>query len=273
MEKTMRKKSKRPFWPLILLLLLIMAAAAGVHHVRATAAAPDADSFLYLPVVSKPLNCDTPVNSYDALYTIGGPGTLTPETNESYNLGYRGYEPTTAPLMLVELGPVHDAKAPQFNTMFTDERLPTFSNAYHRYRWINGQPVDTTSRWDVTVLGLATTPGEIIRVPNSGYDVGGGNDALVLYADEQRVTLKYTGEDNIIYGYTIYIEGFCVDPDLLALYQQLHGAGREQLPAVPGRVAIGRAAGPEVKVAILDTGSFLDPRSCNDWWQAVNGGC
>lgn len=268
----MHTKRLRPFWP-YLLLLLVAALVASVYHSRPTSAAPNADRLVYLPIVARSINCDTPVDSYDALFTIGDPDTLTPETHPSYNLGYRGYEPTSAPLELVELGPVHDVNAPQFNTMFVDGRLPTFRSAYHRYRWVNGQPQDTNSLWDVTVLGLATTPGEIIRVPDSGYDIGGGNDALVLYADEQRVTLKYTGEDNIVFGYTVYIEGFCVDPDLLALYQQLHAAGRHQLPAVPGSVAIGRAAGPEVKVAILDTGSFLDPRSCNDWWQAHNSGC
>lgn len=265
-------KQQRPFWPFLVLTILALF-IAGTGQTTRTQAAPTGKSKLYLPLIMQALDCDTPVDSYDALFTIGGPDTMTPEINIEFNLGYRGYAPTSTKLKLVELGPVHDTRAPQFNTMFGDGRLPTFSNAYQRYRWRNGAPLDTQSPWETTVLGLETTPGEILRVPNSGYDIGGGNDVLVLYADAERVTLKYTGEDNIVYGYTVYLEGFCVDPDLLTFYQQLHAAGRDRLPAIPGGTAIGRASGSEVKVAVRDTGHFLDPRSCNDWWQAVNRGC
>jgi len=79
----------------------------------------------------------------------------------------------------------------------------------------------------------------MIHVPASGYDIGGGYEVLVLYASTQRITLKYTLEDNVVEGYTLHIEHICVDPTLLALYERWNDAGRSQLPdrrlATPGR--------------------------------------
>jgi hypothetical protein len=104
-------------------------------------------------------------------------------------------------------------------------------------------------------------------LPVAGYDIGGGYGALVLYAEPRRLTLKYTGEDNVVAGYTIHLENVCVDENLLALYEQMNAAGRTELPALfPGQ-PLGRAPGTEIDVAIRDTGSFLDPRSRKDWWQ------
>ena len=80
------------------------------------------------------------------------------------------------------------------------------------------------------------------------------------------ITLKYTGEDNVVQGYTIHIENICVEPDLLALYRNWNEAGREQLPALPGGQALGRALAGEISVSVRDNGTFLDPRSRKDWW-------
>jgi hypothetical protein len=120
--------------------------------------------------------------------------------------------------------------------------------------------------FEVTLAGLAVTPGETIHLPASGYDIGQGYDALVLYATEERVTLKYTREDNVVRGYTLHIEGICVEPRLLALYQSCNAAGRATLPALRPGQAIGRASGSTIGVAIRDTGAFRDPRSRKDWW-------
>ena len=51
-----------------------------------------------------------------------------------------------------------------------------------------------------TATSLMVAPGEIIHLPDSGYDIGGGYDALVLYASEERITLKYTRDDNVVAG-------------------------------------------------------------------------
>jgi hypothetical protein len=50
----------------------------------------------------------------------------------------------------------------------------------------------------------------------------------VLYADDSSVTLKYTGEDDVVYGYTIHVVGVCVEPSLLALDQSDDAAGRAE---------------------------------------------
>ena len=69
-------------------------------------------------------------------------------------------------------------------------------------------------------------------------------------------------------GYTLHLENICVEPALLARYRQLdqgdsdcRRCGREQ--------ALGRARSTEVKAAIRDNGSFMDPRSRKDWWQGA----
>lgn len=255
---------------LTVLLFVLLTAVATIPATAVPAGAPS----IYLPIIAKPALGCTPTGAvYAAIPIIPPPLSGNAATNEEYNLGYRGYAPTTTPLQLVTLGPVHDPQAPQFPTLFSNERLPNFAHAYQRYRWLNGQPVDTQSNWGSTVLGLRVTPGEIIRTPDSGYDIGGGQDAMVLYADSQRLTLKYTREDSVAVGYTVYLEDVCVDANLVALYQSLHANGRHALPALTGKQPLGRAINNQIKIAVRDSGHFLDPRSCNDWWQAYNANC
>ncbi len=89
----------------------------------------------------------------------------------------------------------------------------------------------------------------------------------MLYAAPDRITLKYTRNDNVVQGYTLHVEGLCVDPPLLNLYRSRNAAGRGQLPALQPGQAFARAAGATVGVAIRDSGTFMDPRSCKDWWR------
>ena len=92
---------------------------------------------------------------------------------------------------------------------------------------------------------------------------------MVLYADAERITLKYTREDSVVNGYTVHIENVCVDPALLNLYRSLDAAGRPQLPALHNGDILGTAAGDQIAVAINDYGTFMDPRSRKDWWATV----
>lgn len=225
----------------------------------------------YLPLVQRVLDCRIPGASYASLAMIPPPTSLPAADHPDMNLAIRGYEPTQAALTLVSYGPATDPNAPQLNTLFADSRLPQFRAAYQRYRWdwsCNCR-TDTVSPWDTTVLGMGTAPGEPVHAPDSGYDIGGGYDAVVLYASSERLTLHYARQDDLS-GYTIHVEDVCVEPGLLALYEQLNAAGRSELPALRGAQPIGRAAGAEIKVAVRDTGHFLDPRSENDWWQQIN---
>ncbi len=231
----------------------------------------DARHRAYAPLVSgsqAALTCDVAGQSYQSLY-VSGPNLDSPVAdNADVNLGLRGYVPVTAPRELVVWGPVHDPAAPQFPGMFADNRLPAFTGTYQRYRWDLDCdcPTDTYSPWPTTVLGMGVAPGEVIRTPDSDYDIGGGYEYMVLYAEATRLTLRIGNEDNLR-GYVLHLEDVCVEPDLLALYRALDDAGREQLPVLRGKQPLGRALGNEIKIAVRDAGHFLDPRSRNDWWQ------
>ena len=253
-------------------VLLVVASLLVVtdHLSTAQPAAPDKLSpRAYLPLITRSDSCQPTGETYGTLSTSDPMPTGTAATHPDINLAVRGYEPTTAYLGLVDYAGNVDPNAPQLYTLFTNNRTATFRSAYQVNRWdwscnCRGGPID---KWDVTLLGLATTPGEKLRLPVAGYDIGGGYGALVLYAERTRLTLKYTREDNVITGYTIHLENVCVDPNLLALYRSMEAAGRAELPALYPGQPLGRAMGNEVDVAVRDGGSFLDPRSRKDWWQ------
>jgi hypothetical protein len=64
----------------------------------------------------------------------------------------------------------------------------------------------------------------------------------------------------------VHLEDIQVDAGLLALYQQENSAGRGRLPALRNGQRVGVASSNTFKVAIRDTGSFMEPRSRKDWW-------
>jgi hypothetical protein len=189
-------------------------------------------------------------------------------------LALRGYAPTVAYKGIVDLGggSSSDPNAPQLYNLFADKRVPPFTGVYRVYDWdwqcnCRGLPL---SDWQVTLAGFGVSNGEPVCAPGSGYDIGlapVGYSMMVLYASPTRLTLKYTREDNVVNGYTVHIENISVDPALLALYQSMDAAGRGHLPALFGGQLIGSAITTELGVAIRDAGSFLDPRSRQDWWQ------
>jgi len=162
-----------------------------------------------------------------------------------------------------------DHRAPQLAGLFGDKRTPIVSGVYqaHNWNWGNNSRGSTITDFEVTVAGFQVKPGEVIHAPKADYSIGQGYAVLVLYAGKERITLKYTGEDSVVSGYTIHIDGVCVEPSLLALYEEKNKAGRGQLPALRAEQALGRARGNEIQVAIRDTGRFMDPRVRKDWWR------
>ncbi len=227
---------------------------------------------VYLPLTASPTSACAPIPgvSYGTLDPEGGPTDRPAEQHADLNLALRGYEPTNAYAGLVVYNTPHDPGAPQLNTLFADQRLPTFPGVYQVYDW----DWDCNCRAglapdpEVTLIGMGVAPGEVLHMPDSGYDIGSGYEALVLYASEERITVKYTREDNVVYGYTLHVENICVEPSLLALYVAWNNAGRGRLPALRSGQPFGRARGSAIVVAIRDTGTFMDPRSRYDWWRS-----
>lgn len=254
-----------------LLVLVVFACLVQESSQRANAAA-ESESDIYIPLLNKPTtSCEIAGITYHTLSPISEPTDIPAEAHPDLNITVRGYRQTgSAEMEIVEYGGPTDELAPQLNTLFSSSRLPGFSSGYQvmQWDWECDCPAGPIIDYPVTLLGMATTPGETIHTPVSGYDIGAGFGAMVLFAEENRITLKYTPDDNIVIGYAVHIEDICVEPDLLALYRQMNAEGRDQLPVVNGGQAIGRALGSEIKVAIRDSGAFMDPRAQKDWWKA-----
>lgn len=241
--------------------------------------------FLPLILVS---GCDAGSGETYGTLVVNEPPTDRPaEQHADLNLALRGYTATTGTLGLVEYsGPV-DGRGPKLFSLFAPERVPDFSSVSQVYAWdwatnSRGAPIDYPP---VTLANVAVAPGEALRVPHSEYNIGtisrrpergffvdtlrddpNKYEVLVLYASEERVTLKYTREDNVISGYTLHIENICVASDLLQLYRTWNASGRTQLPALKQGQVFGWARGNEIGVVVRDNGTFMDPRARKDWW-------
>jgi hypothetical protein len=184
-----------------------------------------------------------PAETYGALSPKSPPPNLPADEQADLNLALRGYTPTVDAASLIDLDGATDPISPQLAGIFTDARTPRFKHLYQVYDWNWGTNTraGVITYPPVTMMGAAVTPGEVLEVPDAGNNIGLGYAVLVLYAAPNRITLKYTGEDNVARGYTLQLEGVCVEPVLLSLYQQLNDGGRGQLPALRAHQALGRA--------------------------------
>lgn len=213
--------------------------------------------------------CDTAGGGDYGVLGAGGWEGRPPEAHADLNLSVRGYTVVNGFRGLVDYDGNTDGNAPQLWGLFADRRTPEIAHTYQVYDWDWGSNsrADLIEDFEVTMVGFVVSEGEGLYTPDFGHEIGDGYVALVLYADPHRITLKYTGEDNVIEGYTLHIEGLCVYASLLNLYDARQAAGRGALPALRPGQPIGYAPGREVGVAIRDRGAFLDPRSRKDWWQ------
>jgi hypothetical protein len=205
---------------------------------------------------------------------------LTDE-NPDFRLSILGYTATDAPLQLVDYdGGGPDGDGPRLHGVFEPNRLPAFVRAYKRHDWNwnegglppYGSRGGVNNDWPVTVLDFDTSLGEKIHIPERNAQIGGGFNAMVLYAGENELTLTYYRQDGLASGYVVLMTNFCVDPKLVALYRaQLENGKRKTglLPGVSNNQSVGVAKGNIVTVAIRDRGTFLDPRARRDWWQGL----
>jgi hypothetical protein len=229
----------------------------------------------FLPAVqrtSAPLDCRVSEAPYQAIPVHNWqPADRAAAEHPDLNLALRGFEATNAHLGLVDYAGTADPGAPQLPGLFSNRRTGQFRAVYRVYQWdwASGRRAGLIASPEVTLAGLAVTAGERIHLPDraGGEIYGGGFKGMVLYADERQITIKYTRDDTVVGGYAIHLFDVCVDPQLLALYRQMNAAGRGSLPGLTGGQALGVAPGVELRVAIRDEGSFMDPRSRKDWWQ------
>jgi hypothetical protein len=236
------------------------------------------NTLLFLPVIARPEPVTvpppepTPAPVFDLIPVVGRPVDRPAATHPDLNLAIRSYANTTGTLGLVNINGETDSNAPQLIGIFQPPRLPTFTALHQVYDWdwscsdtgCRGQPLTAPA---VSLLAVATTPGEALHIPMRSPNIyGGGYKALVLYAEATRITLAYTREDTAAIGYIVHLEEILVAPTLLALYNESNTAGRSQLPALRHSEPFATAPGTTIKIAIRDTGSFMDPRSRKDWW-------
>ncbi len=265
----------RHFALVILFLATSLCAPAPVISLGQTST-PTPSFFIYLPLIRQDAPpCPATSPRQYAIIPVLPPVTDRPAAQHAdLNLALRGAQPVAAPLTLVDYGGATDPDAPQLAGIFSDDRTPTFVSAaqVRAWDWMCGTATGCRGEaitWPpVTLLAVRTMPDEPLAIPDRAAEIfGGGYVALVLYAEEQRLTLKYTREDNVVYGYTVHLEALCVDPNLLATYRRANSQGRSSLPGLRNGQAVGSARGGQVQVAVRDVGAFMDPRSRKDWWQ------
>lgn len=248
---------------------------APVPSPPAPAPAPTPTPSPTTPAPTPVVEPSTPIPGveYSTLSIAGPPADRPADKHADLNLALRGFSPTAGKLSLIDMSGPTDHRAPQLADLFTDKRRGVLTSVYSVNEW-NWEPLPSPGKrggpitaYEVTLAGFETEVGETIHVPGANYDIGQGYQVLVLYADPNRITLKYTREDSVVIGYTVHVDGVCVEPRLLDLYNRMNTAGRKQLPALRAGQPFGRARGYEIQVAIRDTGRFMDPRVRKDWWR------
>ena len=220
-----------------------------------------------------PITCATTSSNAYSLIPMEAADTNHPDNQHGdLNLALRGYQPSDAAKELITYTGDVDAGAPQLATLFADHRQAAITDVYQvrDWRWDceeHGCATDWLTKYDVTLLGLATTPGEALSFPHHEAEIyGGGYVGVVLYAEENRLTIAYTRDGTVANGYAVQLENLCVDPNLLRQYREGNGGGRQNLPGLHNGDTVGTAASGELLVAIRDRGMFMDPRSKHDWW-------
>ena len=268
---------------LLALIVLLASMTAALAQGPGDSSGPDSQPALgpelterhFLPFIGfqaegGALSCSTIAGaSYDALPVLPPPTDRPASNHADLNLGLRGYEPVAAARGYVWLDGPTDPMAPHLMELFAEPRISDILATYQVYDWdwdcdCRAEPLREP---EATAMSVAANALETVHVPDSGYEIGDGYEVLVLYAEPNRITLKYTRDDNVVSGYTLHIEGICVESRLLALYEQLDAAGRERLPALRAGQPFARVASDRLTLAIRDTGQFMEPRSYKDWWQ------
>lgn len=190
-----------------------------------------------------------------------------------YNYANRGLRKVTdtEPPVLVSYGyeDPPDPQAPQLSDILnTDLTQPgAIANTYRVQLPEGGD----NPPWPVSAVGYRSYEGQVGYTPGGGHDIGGGYTQMVLYADDNGITLVNTRDDNPIEGYTTHYQNVKVNQDILAEYNAANANNRTDLPILKPHVPLFTSKGDEVIVAQTDTGEPMDPRSVLDWNQKHAG--
>lgn len=245
----------------------------------------------YLPVVVSPpeFACATSsTNQYSngSAFQYDTDNPVRPAYNHAdKNIELRGYVANTDPTLkreLIDYGSGDSTQPPQFATLFSPVQVPPFAEFYQVHQWDWAPSLEPGTRaapiddYPTTAVSFSLSPGTNLHTPTSGYDIGAGMEAIILFADEDTVTLHFTREDSAAKGYTLHIDHICTDPNLLNLYNTLdapdgprydYPSSGYNLPTLPAGQSFGTTSLQDMVIAITDTGAFQDPRSCKEWWQ------
>ena len=287
------------FAPLVLCVLVIslLFGSASAAEPAAPIATPTPAVRVHLPLVLKPSGSVCPTsssNSYSqgTAYQFDRDNPVRPAAaHADKNFTLRGYVVNTDSWLrreLVNYGTDDPTQPPQFATLFSPNRVPPLVGFYrvHDWNWspspAPGSPrraTDAVAGDGVGIAGVARRRCFVCRHPPTTSARATRSSSCMPMSDEWRSAI--TREDSAgAAGYTVHVEGLCTDPKLLALYNQLNAAngpryvypnGQYPLPVLPAGKPIGVARGSEVVVAVVDSGTFMDPRSCNEWWQIRPG--
>jgi hypothetical protein len=293
MQATRKKLAISIMGAVILALLVFSTLDTSMAFTPSLDLTPTA--YVYLPYVANPYTCPTSsTNQYSGgiAYQYDQDDPVRPAYNHAdKNIELRGYTVNTETNFVRDLvdyeGTGEPTLPPQLATLFEPTRVPTLTHFYRVHHWQWADPPEPGTRgspiteFPATALGLQTTAGETLHVPQSGHDIGKGMEVLILFADEDSVALRYTREDSSApNGYTVHVDNICTDPNLLALYNALDDPSGPRhefpnssytLPNLPEDQAFGTARDTEIVVAIADTGAFMDVRSCDEWWRVRPG--
>lgn len=195
--------------------------------------------------------------------------SVPPEQNYEINMLLRGYEEVNEKKALIDYGGDTDpVMPPSLGTIFPT--TPAIVRTYKVHKWDyaqNTKSPDLESNWPVNLIGLATTVGEPLVGPKAGREIGGGNVLMLIYATPTFATFVHGRGENPQDGYFIHMDNFCVDPNLLSAYQSANAAGRGSLPVIRTGQVFGYGNGSDIRIAVRDSGDWMDPRARKDWWQ------
>lgn len=152
-------------------------------------------------------------------------------------------------------------------------RIPSIMKTYAK-----SSPTRWEQKWPVHQIGLATSPGESVKLPDADFPFSitsmcCGYEAIVIYADSDSMTFNYDNFDGVSTA-TIYLTGISVNPKILDIYnnQTLKGCttgyygDRVPFAALKPGALLGTAIGSELKVSTRGGSTWFDPRWQQLYW-------